>query len=172
MKLHSPIVAALLVIAIALAPLVSVGCTAAGKRAPILVAQTGLGVAKTIGAISDAGKALQQASVLPAATALKLQEGLLKINTALAPLPNALRAIDNAQKAGSTANNDVDKALAILQVVGGDLTTLLAGVPVNNLTEALIGLVKTAQTTVQTVLIEVARLKPPPTIVLSPVPAT
>lgn len=168
MKLYNPIAAAMLILAVMLLPF-SYACTAGGKRAPILVAQTGLGVAKTIGAISDAGKALQQASVLPAATALKLQENLLTINTALAPLPDALRAIDNAQKAGSSAGSDVERALAILQVVGGDLTTLLAGVPVNHLTDALIGLVRAAQTTVQTVLIEVARLKPPPTIVLAPV---
>jgi hypothetical protein len=46
--------------------------------------------------------------------------------------------------------------------VGSDLTTVLAGVPVSQTTTALINLVKAAQATIQTVLVNVARFKTTP----------
>lgn len=136
------------------------GCGLTTARAPVLVAQAGLGVAQGIGTISEATKQLNQAAGLPAATALHIQEGLLAINGKLAPLPTALRAIDAAQKAGSSApGSDVDKAVAILSAVSGDIATLLAGVPINDATKALIDLVRAAQAVTTTVLVEVAKLK-------------
>jgi hypothetical protein len=137
----------------------AINCTSATQRAPILVAQTGLAVARSIGELSAAVKQLQQASILPAAAALRLQETLLAINTKLEPLPGILRTIDAAQTAGDAAQTDVDRAIAVLQVVSADISTVLVGVPVAETTKVLIDLVRTAQTTVSTVLVEIARLK-------------
>lgn len=137
------------------------GCTAStAKRVPILVAQTGLAVATSVGDISGAAKQLQQASVLPAATALRVQDGLLAINTRMAPLPTLLRTIDDAQKAGLAAPPDaIAQALAILTAIAPDLSTLLAGVPLTAGTDALIRLVHAAQETITTILVQVAQLK-------------
>lgn len=135
------------------------GCGLTAQKAPVLVAKAGLGVAQSIGAISDTVKQLNQAAGLPAAAALKIQEGLLTVNTKLAPLPGILRAIDAAQTAGTGPGTNVDKAIGILEAVSGDVATLLAGVPVNETTKALIDLVRAAQTTTTTVLVEIAKLK-------------
>lgn len=148
---------AVLMLSVALLSTGSVGCS--NNRAPILVGQSGLAVAQSIGQISDAAAQLQKASILPAAAALSVQTALLNVNTQMKPLPDILRTIDNAQQAGEAAQGDVDKAIAILQVVGADLSTLLAGVPIDATTKVFIELVRQAQTTVQTVLVEVARLK-------------
>lgn len=157
--MKSLVLAVALVIALVFAP-GSTACSSAGNKAPILVANVGLGVAQSIGQISAATKQLNEAAGLPTASALRIQEGLLAVNTKLTPLPGILRAIDAAQKAGGTApGNNVDAALAILEAVSGDVATLLAGVPVNDTTKALIELVRAAQKTTTTVLIEVAKLK-------------
>jgi len=137
----------------------STGCSSAGNKAPVLVGQAGLGVAQAIGQISQTTIKLQQASVLPAATALRMQEALLALNTALKPLPDILRTIDAAQQAGNVDASSVDKAVAILTAVSGDLAVLLAGVPVSETTTALIDLVRAGQTTIATVLVQIGQLK-------------
>lgn len=151
---RTAIVAAMLIAACATAT----GCSA--RRAPTLVAEAGLAVARSIGQVSDATTALQKASVLSPAQALRVQETLLAANERLKPLPGILRAIDAAQQSGGrSAQADIDLALAILRAVGVDLTTALAGVPVGETTRALLALVEAAQASVSTVLVEVARLK-------------
>lgn len=136
------------------------GCGVTMAKAPELVAKAGLGVSQSIGEISGTVKQLNQAAGLPSAVALRIQEGLLAANTKLAPLPDILRAIDAAQTAAKTPGaTDVDKAIGILTAVSGDIATLLAGVPVNDTTKALIDLVRAAQTTTTTVLVEIAKLK-------------
>lgn len=137
----------------------SLACTTAGNRAPILVAQSGLAVSQSISQVSTAAEQLQKASVLPAAANLRVQETLLAINGKLKPLPDLLRTIDAAQKAGQSGGTTVDQAIGILQVVSTDLSGVLAGVPVAETTKALIELVRAAQTTVTNVLVEVARIK-------------
>jgi len=138
------------------------GCSDAAKRAPVLVAQSGVALTGSIGQVSDAAAALQKASILPAAAALQLQEGLLAVNSALKPLPDILRTIDAAQKAGAAQQGDVEKAIAILQAVSPQISVLLAGVPVNETTKQIIALVRAAQATVTSVLLEVAKLRQPP----------
>ena len=133
-----------------------------GARAPILVAQSGVALTASIGQISEAASALTKANVLPAASALQLQERLLTLNTALKPLPDLLRTIDAAQKAGQSPAGDVERALAILQVVSPQISVLLAGVPIAASTQQIITLVRTAQQTITTVLLEVAKLRQPP----------
>lgn len=137
--------------------LVGTGC--AGKNAPILVAQSGIIVADSVGKISDAAKQLQQAQVLPAAAALGLQEALLQVNTKMAPLPALLRTIDNLQKAGSSTTVETDRAIALLTVVSQDISVVLAGVPVAGTAQQLITLVRAADKTVSDVLTEVAKIR-------------
>jgi hypothetical protein len=116
-------------------------------------------MSQTIARLSEAGAALQKAGTLPAATALHFQETLLTINNNLRPVPDALRAIDSARAAGTSATTQVDQVLAILQAVAPELSTLLAGVPIDATTKALIELVRSAQSAIQTTLVEIARLK-------------
>ncbi len=145
-----------LCLALAVAPL-SLGCS--NNRAPVLVAQTGVAVSQSIGNISSAAAQLEKAGTLPTAAALNVQQTLLKANTALKPLPDILRTIDAAQKAGDSVEGDVDKAIAILQVVSPEIATVLAGVPVAETTRAFVDLVRAAQQAVTTATIELAKLK-------------
>jgi hypothetical protein len=138
----------------------SVGCGV--KRAPILVANVGVGVAQSIEQVRDVTSKLEAAKVLPTAAALRLTEGLQAVNNELRPLPDLLRAIDAAQVAGVAEVGNVNKAVAILQSVSVSISSLLAGVPVEATTKALIDLVRAAQKITATVLTEVARLLPPP----------
>lgn len=131
----------------------------AGKNAPILVAQSGIIVADSVGKISDAAKQLQQAQVLPATAALGLQEALLQVNTKMEPLPALLRTIDNLQKAGSSTTVETDRAIALLTVVSQDISVVLAGVPVAGTAQQLITLVRAADKTVSDVLTEVAKIR-------------
>lgn len=137
----------------------SIGCTPGQARAPILIGQSGLALAQSIEQIRQATASLEAAKVLPTAAALRVTETLLVINNQLRPLPDLLRAIDAAQKAGQPTQNDLDRALAIVQAIGPTLSTVVAGLPVEPTTAALIELVRTAQTSVQTLLVEIARLK-------------
>lgn len=145
--------------AIAAAIALASGCASAGQRTPVLVGQSGVALAQTIGRLSEAGAALEKAGSLPPAAALHFQEALLTINNNLKPVPNALRAIDAAQKAGTGVGSQVDQVLAVLQAIAPELSSLLAGVPIDATTKALIELVRTSQAAIQSVLVEVARLK-------------
>lgn len=124
----------------------------------IVVGQSGLAVAKSIGTLQDATKALT-GPVIPASVALSIQERLVAANDRLRPLPDILRTIDRLQQAGQSAGTEVDKAIAILTVAGQDISIVLAGVPLSTETRALIDAVTTAQKVVQSLLIEVARIK-------------
>lgn len=157
--MRNQLIALCMIVAFVLAPLTLPGCASAGQKAPVLVGQSGVAVAQIIGQLSEAGAALQKAGTLPATAALHFQETLLSVNTKLRPVPDALRAIDAAQKAGTSTTGQVDAVLAVLQAVAPELATLLAGVPIDATTKAVIDLVRTAQGTVQTVLVEVARLR-------------
>ena len=131
----------------------------AGNPAPILVANSAVAVADSVAAISNAGKQLQQAAVLSVPINTALQQQLLAINTRMQPLPDLLRTIDRLQQAGSMSVSEVEKAIAILQIVGQDISVTIGGVPMSDATKVLIDLVRAAQKTVQTVLIEVAKIR-------------
>lgn len=133
------------------------GC--AGNKAPILVGNSGLAVAQTIGQVQQAVRNLTETNVITAPQALQIQERLLKINDQLKPLPDILRTIDKLQMAGSSTQASVDQAIAILKVVGQGITVVVGGVPVSEITEPLIKFVLAAQDAVQTTLVEVAKLK-------------
>lgn len=136
------------------------GSACAAKRAPVLVGQAGLGVAQSIGHLQVAAKQLSDASVLSPTAAIVVQQKLLIANDKLQPLPDWLRLIDHAQQAGlETDGTVIDQALAVLQSVGQDLSTVLAGVPYSDATAQLIDLVRQAQQTVQAVLVNLGRVK-------------
>jgi len=131
----------------------------AGHKAPILVASSALATAQGIERLSAAGKQLTDAAVLPPAVALGFQQKLLSANEKLKPLPDLLRTIDRLQVAGESTASNTDRAIAILQVVGQDISVVVAGVPVSQATDALIDLVRAAQKTIQDILIEVSRIQ-------------
>lgn len=131
----------------------------AGNRAPILVGNAAVAVADSIGQLSEAGRQLQEAGVLPVAVALGFQEKLLAANERLKPLPDILRTVDDLQKAGSSTTEPVDRAIAILTVVGQDISVVIGGVPASEATGRLIDLVRAAQQAVSGVLVEVAKIR-------------
>lgn len=139
------------------AALIGTGC--AGHRAPILVGQAGLATAQSIEKLSDAGKQLQQAGVLPVAAALGFQERLLQVNEKLKELPNILRTIDRLQEAGNPTAGEVDRAVAVLTVVSQDVSVVIAGVPLSEATGQLITLVRAADKTISDILVGVAQIR-------------
>jgi hypothetical protein len=145
-----------LVVVLALTPLLS-GC--AGHRAPILVAQSAVAMADIIGQVSTAGKNLTDAAVLTPAINLNLQKTLLGINDKMQPLPELLRTVDRLQQAGDPTQSETDRVIAILTVIGEDISVVVGGVPISDATKVLIDLVRAAQKTVSTVLVEVGKIK-------------
>lgn len=135
----------------------SVAC--AGHRAPLLVADASNATADTIQQLSTAGAQLVDAKVLPPNVALSFQGKLKAVNDQLRPLPDILRTIDRLQVAGDPTASETDRAIAILTVVGQDISVVVAGVPLSETTSKLIDLIRASQKTVQTTLIEVAKLK-------------
>lgn len=145
-----------LVVALTLTP----GC--AGNKAPVLVGQSGLAVAQSIGVLQTGVKDLTP-NPIPYPVSLRIQEDLLKVNDKLRPLPDLLRTIDKLQAANQTATPQIDQALAILELAGQDISVLITGVPVTDATtdamKQLVALVRAAQGAVQTTLEAVAKLK-------------
>lgn len=146
-----------LLVALALASATVTGC--AGNKAPVLVAQSAVAMADVIGQVSAAGKTLTDASVLTPAINLGLQKTLLEINEKMKPLPDLLRTVDRLQTAGSASATETDRAIAILTVIGQDVSVVIGGVPVSDATKVLIDLVRAAQKTVSTVLVEVSKIR-------------
>lgn len=129
------------------------------EKAPILLGQAGLAVVNAIGEIQVATKQLTDAKILPPATALSVQEKLGALNDQVKPLPGLLRTIDAAQKAGNADLSTLERAIAVLEVVSADLSVVLGGVPVEATTVKVIALVREAQKTTTTILIEIAKLR-------------
>lgn len=144
-------------VALILALAISAG--ACRHNAPLLVGQGALAVAQSIETLSNAGKQLQEAAVLPTAVALGFQERLLVVNDKLKPLPDILRTIDRLQEAGDPMNTEAERAIAILTVVSQDISVVIAGVPVSDASKQLIDLVRAADQTVSAVLTQVARVR-------------
>lgn len=134
------------------------------RRAPIMVAHASLAAGQTIGQLQRTVKQLTKTAdnpngVIPPAAALSAQTTLLRINADLEPVPPLLRAIDAAQKAGAVDPNQVIQAITILQRVSGDLSIVVAGVPITDATAQVLELVKTGQTTITTLLVELGRVQ-------------
>lgn len=131
----------------------------AGKTIPVVVGQTGLAVVQSIGQLQTTTKTLTDNGAITPAVALVIQTKLLALNDKAKPLPDILREIDALTKAGGAATTKIDQAIAVLQVLGSDLTTVVVGVPVSDTAKALLDAVTATQTTIQTTLIQIARLK-------------
>lgn len=131
----------------------------AGKRIPILVGNSAVAVADVIGQLNVVGKQLTDASVIAPTVNLHFQQTLLAANNKMKPLPDILRTVDRLQKASQPTGSETAQAIAILTVVGQDISVVIAGVPVSDSTKVLIELIRSAQQTVQTVLIEVGKIQ-------------
>lgn len=130
-----------------------------GKRIPIVVGDAGLAVTQGISQIQTTTKQLTDSGVLPPAVALAIQQKLLALNDKVRPLPDILRKIDALEKAGTVDGPLIDQAISVLTVLGTDMTVVIQGVPVSATAKALLDAVMATQQTVETTLIEVAKLK-------------
>lgn len=161
-KLSTSTRAAVLLLAASL--LLAPACGDVLRRAPVMVAHASLAAGQTIGQLQRTVKQLtrtadNQNGVIPPAAALSAQTTLLRINADLEPVPALLRAIDAAQKVGTVDPNQVIQAITILQRVSGDLSIVVAGVPLTDATAQVLALVKTGQTTITTLLVELGRVQ-------------
>lgn len=157
---YQTLTAVFLALSLVLAP----ACGDALRRAPVLVGQASLSAGQTIGQLQRTVKQLTRTrdnpnGVIPADVALRTQEGVLRINADLEPVPGLLRAIDMAQKAGTPDPNQIIQAITILQRVSADLSIVVAGVPVSETTAQVLSLIKSGQTTITTLLIQLARIQ-------------
>jgi len=134
------------------------GC--AGKSAPVVVAQTSLGIAQTIGAVQTGATSLHQAGVIDAKTALRIQERLLAINTKVGEIVPYLKAFDRLSQAGvKPAPAEVDAVLTQIFLIAQELSLIGADVPGGEGSKAFLELLRTSQQTVTTTMIEIARLR-------------
>lgn len=157
MMIHRTRLIPALVVCLALAD-----AACAGKRAPILIGQVGLGIAQTIGGLGPELVKLEQAQppLLSKEAALAAHKVLFEVNDQLKPLPDILDAINAAQQAGGTAGaSDLDQALAILTAISPRLGDVLAGVPLVEASASFVKLVRAAQDSVSKTMIEVARIQ-------------
>jgi hypothetical protein len=130
----------------------SVGC--AKKPPAVVVGQAGVIAVESIYEIHKAVIALN----LPKEKEIPIQEALLKANGALAPLPDLVRAIDAATKAGENASTDVDRALAYLSEgakyidsVRGNLNAVPTAAAVINLVVKIQQAISSAQAAIERV---------------------
>ena len=144
--------------------LFAAGCSAGAlQRAPEMVGAAGEATAISIGTLQTSIASLTKTStnpqgVIPSDVALHAQNGLLSVNTGMKPLPGILRAIDLAQQNGSPDASLIQQALTILQAVSGDLSIVVAGIPVNDATRQILDAVVAGQRTVTTLLVQLGRL--------------
>lgn len=137
---------------------VTAGCAA--RSAPVLIAQSALGTAQTVGQLQVAAEQLHRTGALSTAQALTVQQRLLRVNTRLGEVVPVLKAIDRLQQAGAPVTlAEVDAVLAAVIAISEDLSLVVAGVPVADSTRALLDLVQASQQAVATTLVEIARLR-------------
>lgn len=132
----------------------------AAKSVPVLVGQSALGLAQSVGQLQVAAEQLHRAGALTTPQALAVQQRLLTVNTRIGQIIPTLRAIDRVQQAGAPIGaTEVEAVLAAVVAVSEELSLVVAGVPIAETTRQLLELVRTAQQAVATTLIEVARLR-------------
>jgi len=158
MRVHPRHRAAVSFAALLVAALLSTAASCPTKPVT-LIGESGLAVAVAIGHVQGAVRQLTDAGAIPPATALAIQSQLLRVNSRLEFLPNALRAADALLTAGSSADEPLDQAVAILRLVSRDLSIVVAGVPISMVTQPLLDLTVAAQETVVTTLVAVAKLR-------------
>ncbi len=131
----------------------------AGNKAPVLVGQIGLATSQSIERVSEGSRQLREAGNMPATVDVNVQGALKAINAKLEPLPEILRSIDRLQIANDSTATLTNRAIAILEEVGQDVSVVIAGVPVGQATQKLLELVRAAQKAIQTTMIEVAKIQ-------------
>jgi hypothetical protein len=140
---------------IAMAAYAAMGASCDGNRVVTLTGQTGLAVAQSVDEVRKATTALVDQKALTPEQGIAVLERLKAVNAALEPLPGILRLID--------VNNPdlslVDKALVILENVSQDMSVVIAGVPISGSAQQLVDLIRAAQKTITTTLVEIAKLK-------------
>ena len=130
------------------------------RQVPVVVAQTSLGLAQSVGQLQIATEQLQRGGVITVQQAITMQEKLLAINTKIGRIVPVLKAFDRLTASGVKPTiGELDVAISDILSVSGDLSVVVAGVPVGDATRALMDLVRVSQTTVATTLVEVARLR-------------
>lgn len=139
--------------------LLLVGC--AGKSAPVVVAQTSLGLAQAVGAVQQGAITLHTQGVIDTPTALRMQERLLVINGKIGEIVPVLKTLDRLQQAGvKPTAGEVDQVLTQVFLIAQELSVLAADVPGgSDQAKAFLELLRVSQQTVTTTLIEIARLR-------------
>lgn len=134
------------------------GC--ASKSAPVVVAQTSLGLTQAIGAVQAGAISLHQAGVIDTPTALKMQERLLAINAKVGEIVPVLKTLDRLQQAGvKPTAGEVDQVLTQVFLIAQDLAGIAGDVPGGDQTRQFLELLRASQQTVTTTMIEIARLR-------------
>lgn len=134
------------------------GCAA--RSVPVLVAQSALGTAQAVGQLQVAAEQLHRAGTLTTPQALLVQQRLLRVNSRIADVIPALKAIDRLQQGHAPLTiAEIDTVLASVIAISEELSLVVAGVPVADTTQALMDLVRASQQAVATTLVEIARLR-------------
>jgi hypothetical protein len=143
---------------LALGLLFNGGCAA--KSAPVLVAQASLGMAQTIEQLQTGAIELQQAGVIDARTALKVQTRLLTVNGMVEKVVPYLKAADRMTQSGvQMTQAELDALITQVYLALAELGLVSADVGGTSETAQYITLVRAAQTTLTTTMIELARLR-------------
>ena len=131
----------------------------AGHRAPVIVGQTGHTISASVDKVSAAVESLTAQKVIPPQTALTIQQNLQAVNARLKPLPGLLRTIEKIQATDTDATDVITQAIAILDIVGQDISITIAGVPISDTTKSLIELIRATTRLIQDTLVEVASIR-------------
>lgn len=142
---------------LALMPLLG-GCAA--RSTPILVAQSTLGIAKTIGQMQESMITLQQTGVVDTRAALKVQEKLLAVNKRVEQIIPYLEFVDRLQKRGvEPTAAEMDGVITQVFLLMQDFNLIAVEVPVADVTKPFLDLFKSFQTTLTSTMIELARVR-------------
>lgn len=134
------------------------GCAA--KSAPVVVAQASLGMAQSIEALQVAAIDLHKQGVITTEQALRVQTRLLSVNSQVEKIVPYLKAADRLTQGGvAMPQGELDALLTQVYLALEELGSIYADVPASSEAKAFLALVRQAQTTMTTTMIEVARLR-------------
>lgn len=127
----------------------------AGRSAPVVVGETGLRLAQSIGEIQRAVSGLQQAGAITVQQAITAQETLLKANDEVAKVPPILRALD----AGTATPASIPAAIQSLESVVTTLSALGVGWADHPAIPRVIALIRATHQLVLTTAVELGRVQ-------------
>ncbi len=146
----------LAVIALLLAaylPLTASSCD--GPRVVTLTGQSGLAAVNAVDEVRKLTNGLVEQKVMTPEQGVMVLERLKVVVDTLQPLPGLLRLID----VNNPDLSNVEKALVILENASQNMSVVIAGVPLSGTAQKLVDLIRAAQKTITTTLIEVAAVK-------------